>query len=250
MVATCVPRGLPLWSRDARIGDYGGSLDKEDSRTEGVSPYAWGIYRELRAMRGSAYTQSRTSLVHVEHLAIARFFCGILRAAERLRCNALPGSASDALSDWATVQAIPMLGGEEDWELRARCAARFKIVGTPTRAAVETAVRALLGPAFSSIVYTEGAALSAPPDMTYWPAGEPGPEEHDLGGETWMSRRAHVVVFVARDSGLSTEDFDYLVQFQLMDLLRVILPAHSTYDWVLIGYGFYIDASLLGYDAL
>jgi len=250
VVATCVPRGKPLWSREARIGDYGGALDKEDSRTEGSSSYAWGVYRELRAMRGSAYSQTRTSLVHVENLAIARFFCGILRAAERLKCNALPGRASDSLDDWATVLAIPKLGGEEDWELRTRCAARYKIIGTPTRAAVETAVRELLGSAFSSIVYTEGTLLSAPPDMTYWPAGEAGPAEYDLGGGTWMSRRAHVLVYVERDNSLTTDAFDYLVQFQLMDLLRVILPAHATYDWALEGTGFYLDVSRLDYDAL
>jgi hypothetical protein len=201
-------------------------------------------------MRGSAYTQSATSLVHVENLAIARFFCGIFRAAERLKCNALPGHASDSLPEWGTVLAVPQLGDEDDWQLRTRLATRFKLFGTPTRASVETAVRDLLGAAFSSIVYSEGCLLSTPPDMTYWPAGEVGPEEYDLGGGTWMSRRAHVLVYVTEDLGITTEAFQYLCQYQLMDLLRVMLPAHATYDWALAGSGFYIDESLLGYDAL
>jgi hypothetical protein len=251
-MVTVVPPGKPVWSRQARIGDYGGALDKRDCRTETI-PYAWGVYRELRAMRGSAYTQSTTSLVHVENLAIARMFCGILRAAEKLESNSLPGTASDNLAEWATIEGVASYAGEAAWQLRLRAATRYRITGIPTRTVVEDALRQLMGSAFSSCLWSEGGLLSTPPSPTYWPGVNDGPLGLDLGGGTWMSRRAHLVVYVTRDFALNSQEFDNLVQFQMRDLLRYMLPAHATYDWAAVGDGsdgFYLNISLLSYDAL
>ncbi len=251
-MVTCIPAGKPPWTRQARIGDYGGALDKRDCRTETI-PYAWGVYREMRAMRGSMYSKSTTSLVHVENLAIARMFCGILRASEKLETNSLPTTAVDNLLDWSKIQGVATYSGEESWQLRLRNAARYRIVGIPSRSVVEDNVRALLGSAFSSIVWSDGGLLSTPPVQTYWPGGEAGPPQLDLGGGPWMSRRAHVLVYVARNFALNSQEFDNLVQFQLRDLLKYTLPAHATFDWAAAATdasGFYIDVSLLGFDAL
>jgi hypothetical protein len=55
----------PNWQVDRiTVGRYGGDPDKRDTSTE-IIPYAWGVYMQLIASRGSAYSQSRDSLVQV-----------------------------------------------------------------------------------------------------------------------------------------------------------------------------------------
>src|SRR5687767_151807 len=147
--ATCTPSGLPAWSREAAIGDYAGSLDKRASSTEGIEPYAYGVYRELQAMRGSAYTTRTGTLVHVENLAIARMHAAVcLRAPEKIRANANPGRSDEKLDYWVEVLNVPVRDADQRWQIRERCAAHYKAAKGPTLSNVVEAVSALLGDAF------------------------------------------------------------------------------------------------------
>ena len=82
------PRGLPTWTRQASIGDYDGSTDKEDCRTE-TTPYAWVWYQDYTAMLGTAFTTARTGIVHAKKLALCRLEMGKQRTVERSICNSM-----------------------------------------------------------------------------------------------------------------------------------------------------------------
>src|ERR1041384_1219880 len=100
MTGIANPTGSPAWTREAAIGDYGGDPGKRACKTESVVPFAYQVYRELQAQRGSAYS-ARTSgtLVHAENLALARLFAAIFfRHPEKLRANAVPSGSDERLS--------------------------------------------------------------------------------------------------------------------------------------------------------
>src|SRR5690242_9431915 len=107
LVGTCKPTGYPAWSRIAAIGDYGGSLDKRTSETEGENTYVVAVYRDIQNQRGSAYTKEAGTLVHCETLALARTMAVIFfRNPEKLRANATPARSDERLDYWATVLGI------------------------------------------------------------------------------------------------------------------------------------------------
>src|SRR5687767_14624030 len=189
--ATCVPSGLPAWSREGAVGDYGGSLDKRASTTEAIEPYAYSVYRELQAMRGSAYTTKPGTLVHVENLAIARMHAAVcLRAPEKIRANANPGRSDEKLDYWVEVLNVPVRDQDQRWQIRERLAAHYKAAKGPTVESIVESVQALLGDAFVEIIQVTGAALGTPPTQTFWPGVNDGPPAYDLGGGAWLSERA------------------------------------------------------------
>jgi hypothetical protein len=247
---TIEPLGLPLWSREAAIGDYDGATDKEDSLYEGEEPYAAMHLRSLHDMRGSAYTTERSTLVDAENVALARHFAAVWsRNPEKLRANAIPARADERLPYWAKALAIPSRPSDPRWRIRQLCASHFSAASTPTIGNVKAAVAALLGDAFVDVRVTLGPDLATPPSNTYWPGINPGPASYDMGGGTWTAKRSHVFVEVRQPVGMPDSDFRELMDVQLFQLLDRWLPAHATFNWATSD-GFRLGVSRLGFDGL
>lgn len=249
--ATCVPHGLPPWSRQASIGDCDGHPDKRACSTEAYVPYAYSVYQELRAMRGSAYTQKPGTLVHVENLAMARMHAAVcLRAPEKIRANATPGRSDEKLEYWVDVLGVPVRDIDQRWQIRERCAAHYRAATGPTYERVVEAVSDLLGDAFVEIIQTTGSNLATPPTQTFWPGVNPGPAAYDLGGGAWLTERARIVVVVQQPSGITDEDFLQLMNVQLFELLDRLLPCWAEWLWVVGSDGFFLDISSLDLEGL
>jgi hypothetical protein len=229
------------------IGRYGGSLHKADTSTETI-PYAWGVYLQMQASRGTAYTTSRSSLVHVENIAIARFFCGILRSAERLSSNGLPGTSDDSLDDWVQLLAVQRFADDDDWQVRQRAAAAYALLSGNDASTVDALIQSTLGAAYVGVIRTRGVGLSSPPDFTYWPSVNPGPSDYDLGGGTWFSHRAHLSILV-NDTAVPSDVFQRMVEVDLSRVLDRTLPAWCSWSWSASD-GFLIDISRLGIDGI
>jgi len=246
------PTGLPCWARDAAIGDYGGDPNKRASSTEGDTPYAWFVYRELQAMRGSAYSQRiGGTLVHCENLATARLMAWWgWRMPEKLRANSLPGSADDGLAYWVKVLGVPARASDKRWQLRQRCAAHNKAIISVNLNAIQTALRELLGAAYVDSFFNYGPALSAPPPLTFWPGVNPGSPIYSLGGGTWSSERSRFTVVTQIPSGVPRGEFRQLVDVQMFQLLNRMLPAHCTFGWSVGIAGFHLDVDLLDLTGL
>jgi hypothetical protein len=250
-MGTCIPTGYPAWSRIANIGDYGGAPDKRASETEGETTYAYAVYRELQAQRGSAYTKLSGTLVHVEHLALARTLAAtFFQLPEKARANATPARSDERLEYWAQVLGIPFGQTDQRWQVRQRCAAHYVAAKEPTIANIREALATLLGDAFIEVYTTEGASLSAPPSLTFWPVVNPGIAKYDLGGGTWMSERCRLFVHVQQPNGMLDGDFLDLVNVHMFALLDRILPARATWGWGTTADGFTLDESELDFDAL
>lgn len=249
-VVTITPTGKPAWSRDAAIGDYGGALDKRESATEGKMPYAYAVYRELVAMRGSAYTSLPGTLVYCQNLAKARLLAYVwFRLPEKLRANSLPAHADDGLDYWVEALAVPVKPSDKKWQKRQRCAAHYKALTDTTLPAIQTALSDLLGDVYVDATFSTGGDMSTPPDYTYWPGVNTGPTSYDLGGGTWVSVRCHLFVEVTRPAGMTLGEFNQLMGVQLPQLLDRLLPAYCRWGWATSD-GFIIGESLLGYDGL
>ncbi len=248
---TMTPTGKPAWSREAAIGDYGGSLDKRDSETEGTVPYAWFCYRELIAIRGSAYSgQLGGTLVHCENLALARVLAHRnFRCPEKFAANALPASADEGLDYWVEVLKVPSKPTDQKWQIRQRCAANYKAATSTTMSTIRAALQDLLGDVFVDATFNEGTDLDTPPTITYWPGVNPGDPGHSLGGGAWFSERSHLYVEVQQPSGVSTADLDQLINVQAFQLLDRMLPAYVTFS-VSIGGGFFLDVSQFDFTGI
>jgi hypothetical protein len=243
--------GKPCWSREGSIGDYGGSLEKEASKTEGVTPYAWFVYRERRAMLGSAYSKRvGGTLVHCQNLASARRSAWVwFRKPEQFRSDALPGTSDQGLPYWATVLKLPTRSSDERWQVRLRAGAHYKAITELNMPSIRTACEELLGAAYVDASFQEGVSLTEPPSLTFWPGVNDGPVSYSLGGGCWMSSRSHLYVELTRPSGTSDADFHQLINVQLFQLLDRLLPAYCTFA-ASIGGGFLLDISQLDFTGL
>lgn len=248
---TMTPTGKPCWSREASIGDYGGDLNKRDSATEGETPYAWFVYREIMAIRGSAYSrQIGGTLVHCETLAMARVLAHhCFRRPEKFAANSLPGSAGEGLEYWATVLAVPRKPTDQAWQIRQRCAAHYKAITSVNLPSIQAALQDLLGDAYVDATFAVGTSLASPPTQTYWPGVNPGDSSLSLGGGAWTSERSHLWVEVQQPAGMSDNDYRQLTRVQGFQLLDRLLPAYCTFTFS-EGGGFYLDESPLDFTAL
>lgn len=247
-----VPTGSPAWSRDAAVGDYGGDPNKRGSSTEGDVPYAWFVYRELQAMRGSAYSQRvGGTLVHCENLATARLMAWWgWRMPEKLRANSLPASADEGLAYHVKVLGIPSRSSDRKWQLRQRAAAHAKAIISVNLNAIQTALRELLRDVYVDSFFTFGTALSTPPILTYWPGVSPGPAAYSLGGGMWASERSRFTVVVQIPPGVPLGEFRQLVDVQMFQLLHRMLPSHCTFGWTVGSDGFFLDVDSLDLTGL
>ncbi|HTJ17840.1 MAG TPA: hypothetical protein VL494_13765 [Steroidobacteraceae bacterium] len=250
--ATIVPSGKPSWSREAAVGDYGGDPSKRASSTEGNAPYAWLCYRELQAMRGSAYSQRiGGTLVHCENLATARLMAWWgWRMPEKLQANSQPATADDALPYWVEVLKVPSRSSDQKWQIRQRCAAHQKAILSLNLTTIQTAVQALIGDVYVDSFFTFGDALSTPPVITFWPGVNPGPADFSLGGGAWISERSRFTVVTQIPPGMPLGEYRQLVDVQLFQLLHRMLPAYCTFGWTVGSDGFFLDVSSLDLTGL
>jgi hypothetical protein len=233
------------------IGDYGGDVYKEDSKTEGDRPYAWNWYREFQAMRGDAYSQERSGIVHTEHLALARWAGWLYsRLPEEVASNQVPGRSDALLGYWIQVLDLPARADDPAWDLRRKADVKWKALQGSTQNDIDAAFEDLLGTDFASVLRYTGDPLSTPPDITYWPSGVAGPTELDMGGGAWMSYRSHIVCYVSRNLIADPDRLHRLMNSTWFNLADSICPAWMTFSWALDGAGFIIEESLLGYDAI
>lgn len=250
---TVTLEGLPSWSRERRIGHYGGALDKENSTTEGRVPYAWVFYRELRAGRGSAYRTvyegTTQGLVHAENLAASRSEAARWRAADKLSNNALPLTSDERLGSWMEILAVETYPGDTMHDIRLRCAAKYQAATGCSERVVDEAVQGLLGAVYVRSWRFDGVDLATPPSPTYWPTINPGPATYSLGGGAWFSARSHFIVEVQQPAGMSLSTYQELLNVHLFALLDRLVPAWATFDWAmgLSGGGFFLDISDLDF---
>jgi hypothetical protein len=253
---TVVLEGAPTWSRDRRIGHYGGALDKLNSPTEGRSPYAWAFYKELRGARGSAYRTVyegvTQGLVHSENVAAARSEAARWRASDKIANNALPLTSDETLGSWLQILAVEVYPDDTIHDIRQRCAAKYQAAVGPIARYVDEAVEKLLGPAFVRTWRFDGVDLATPPAPTFWPVINPGPAAYSLGGGAWLSARCHFVVEVQQPSGTTQQAYLELLNVHLFQLLDQTLPAWATFNWAenLSSGGFLLDISKLDFTGL
>jgi hypothetical protein len=250
---TVALEGNPTWSRDRRIGHYGGALDKTNSLTEGRVPYAWIFYRELRAGRGSAYRTAYegmvTGLVHAENAAIARSEAARWRAGDKLENNALPLTSDETLGSWLQILNVHTFPGDTIHEIRLRCASKYQALAGASARVIDESVEALLGPSFVRTWRITGTDLATPPTPTFWPVINPGPAAYSLGGGAWLSSRSFYTAEVVKLSTMSTQTFLELMNVHLFQLLDRSVPAWASFDWAigLSSGGFLLDISDLDF---
>ena len=230
---TATPHGNPSWARTLTIGDLDGALDKRDSETEGQHSYAASYYRQLRdELKGTAYARNTTGLLHCENIAAARFWAGLMRAADRQQNNTLPLTADEKLEEWVEILALPIKPSDSRADIRTRCASHYRLLDGPRRQAIDDAVAETLGNLYIKTWRITGTSLSSPPDGTYWPTANPGPSTHDLGGGAWLSPRCHVVFEVEYpEKAPSLVDYLDRVNTDLYRLFRRLLPSFVTFNW-------------------
>ncbi|HEX5076139.1 MAG TPA: hypothetical protein VFW03_23200 [Gemmatimonadaceae bacterium] len=232
------------------IGDYAGDPNKRDSTTEGTTPYADGILRDLQAQRGSAYSTKTGTLVDCENLALARFLAGVgPRNAEKYRANMFPGTSDERLPYWEKFLAVPFAADEPKWQRRQKLAAHYPVSEGPKIEVIRARCTALLGDVFVDVTTSAGADLANPPTLTFWPGINPGPADYDLGGGCWASERDHYFVQVQQPAGMTDGEFLQLVNVQLFRMLDDLLPATATFSWG-IGGGFFLDISRLDFTGM
>jgi hypothetical protein len=195
-------------------------------------------YSELQGALGSAYFQQDGTLapiIQVFVLAITRQLAAVDGTITKLENQATPMLAFDSLRQWADILGVSVSPDDKPHEIRAKCLAKYRAAQGPTISVVENSLETILGNAFVQVT-------TADPDgyYTYWPVINPGLPANNLGetadegvGDgTWQSINAcHLVIQVTQPSSLNDDDFLYLLNVDMFNLLDVLLPAWVTWDW-------------------
>jgi hypothetical protein len=95
-----------------------------------------------------------------------------------------------------------------------------------------------------------GTDLDTPTEPTFWPGGFHGPDALSIGGDPWMSRRAHLRVEVEQQPGTTLAEFLQIMNVQLPQLLDGMLPSWVTWNWSQGDDGFRVGIDRIGIDAL
>lgn len=236
----------------ANVGFYGSAPDKRDSDVEGDVPHAFGHYNSITSALGSSLSARPATAVHCRKLAVARALAGDTRLAERQGNNQLPGTSDEKLEYWSALQGVDIRPGASRHDLRARCAAKYRLALGPTAANEDLAIAELLGDAYVRTWRQKGTDLATPPAITYWAGGTAGPASYDLGGGAWLSERRNLVVETKIPTGMTRPEFLYLMNVQLFRLLDDMLPSTATFNWAtgITGGGFLLDISQLDYTGM
>lgn len=231
------------------MGDYGASLNKQESTTEGEAPYAYTWLLEQDAEKGSAYSHDPDALVRFEAIAKARMLGFGQRMAEAMAAQQLPACADGLLYRWAEILGINP--GLKDWQIRNAAAAKMALFSGCNDVTLNEAVRLIMGQSFVELVRFPGT-LETPPEPTFWQYGTVGPWSLALDSDgAFMSWRCRLMVALQRTAGMSDSATFRLVENELRKLLANALPAVATFG---AGYGtgggFLLGTDILGRDSL
>lgn len=223
-------------------------------RLGGAKPLpAWWL-KTLQAAYGSAFSKDLTSNIGIKQIAMSRCLAAVGYVQEKVINNSIPSKADDALALWAQRLGITVLPTSTKAEIRAACAAKYAAVNGPTVDAVNLAVSTLLGSVFVRIDHYYGddpTKLSHEAPGTFWDAGTPAPgHSFDFAGDTFLSPTSFILVRVQQPATMSNNDFFYLVNVRLKDLLDDFLPAWTRWSWSFNTDGFYCDISPLDYTSI
>ena len=218
---------------DRSIGDYGGSVAKKSDVTEHPIPYAASIYRDLQTQRGSAYSTKTGTLVHAENVAISRLFSATsFRLPDKLQNNASgPLKADEGLEYWARSLKLQQRDGESREAFRARASLHRRLSKGATYDNLRDEISTLLGDAFVGVTLNHDGNFETPPTSTYWPVINPGAGDYDLGGGSWYSERAQIIINAQQPGGMPANEFNSLMNEDLFELVDRLIPAWCTAQW-------------------
>lgn len=224
-------------------------------RLGGGRTRATQLLEHLEGAQGNAFTTESGTILKAENIATARLFAGVLNAAEKVSNGAIPGTSPiDALYAWAKRLGVSVSLNDKPSDIRKACAAKYRAQVGPTVTNENDALAELLGSAYLNVTRFEGSDLANPPYPTLWNGVNPGPATADLGGDAggaWFSGRCHLLVNVQQPQGMPWDDFMFLINVRLFDMLDQMLPASSTFNWNLGVYnGFQLNVDKLDYNAL
>lgn len=239
-----------IWGNTTRsIADYGGAFDKCDNDTERV-PYAAQYYHLLQGAGGSAMSRELSGWVHYDNLATARLFGWNQRMSEKFSCECNPGTSDRKLIEWCQVLQVDVRTTDTDEMRRRRASAAYSVLMGATVPNVDAACANLLGKWFVRCWRNWNDSMTEAP-MTYWVGGTAGPVAWDIGGGTWMSEHAHLIIEVVEPTDVERGAFLTLVNEDLHRLLDRMLPAHMTWSWSThLSTGFLLDYDHLDYAAM
>lgn len=243
---------LKVWKHSLlpRYNDYGGDLNKKDSKTEGYTAYAHAVLKMLQAGLGNAFTTDSGTWITLRNIAWARAISYVhWRLSEKVESNAVPETADEKLAYWIRILNVTPRPFDTKADLRRKAGARFRANIQHAHTDLFTAVESVINPMLVTIHQNEGTDLETPPEPTYWPDGDAGPAGYDLGGGTWLSARSHVWCEVNLDTSISEQQALSKLNGDLFDELDWRLPAWCTFDWAETD-GFVVGESQLDFDGL
>ena len=232
------------------IGDYGGDLDKQDSKTEGRSTYAYQWYRALKYAEGSAYSTSDTSVRSWEIKAHARALGTSQRISELLAVGSAPGNA-DLLLDRHALTLAVQTANVPRWKIRRDCEIRFSDYNEPDSAYIAAGVAEILGPAFNSIQTPNIGDLTTWPPATYQTGYVNGDAIYDISGNGMFSTSRSTICIVVNRGVYTDAEITDLMSRDVYVWLLNNLPATKSFYWTATAPGgFTLGVSTLGVDSL
>jgi hypothetical protein len=224
-------------------------------RLGGAKPTAAWWVQARQAAFGNAFSQDLTSNVGIQHIAVARQLAAVTYTQEKLVNNSTPVAAYDSLLDWAKRLGISVTPTSTEDDIRNACVAQYQATNGNNPIAVEQSVSTLLGSVYVQVIRFYGSdpgLMSHEAIGTYWDAGSlPSTYPHifDFGGDTFVSPSSYLLIQVTQPSGMTDNDFLYLLNVRLYQLLSNLLPAWTTFAWC-TSIGFILDSSHLDRVAL
>ena len=177
-------------------------------------------------------------LAFSESYAEAKLLSNIMVASERLKNQAIPSKALEAVPDFERMMRIQPLSTATDNDRRDEIAGKLRGLFNNAEPDIRDACSKLLGENFVQIHYVDESSA-----MTYWPGVQPGQP-----AMPWASWRALVLV-EAQKLRLTSDQYSEKVG-RCARMLDNMLPAWMGFD--IFRYdevggvdGFYLDESLL-----
>lgn len=182
---------------------------------------------EIKAALGDAFSKENISVVGAENIATALMLHDLTNTAQRLEDNAIPASSYDLLLAWCDRLGITVSPDDSETSIRAACVAKYRAGDGNSELDVRESLEALLGDALLTIFY---------------PRGIDGYESNQL---------CHVLVCVDQPADMSFDQFLFLINVRMFDLLDKLLAAYCSFDFNLGVYsGFELDTSQMDLTAL
>ena len=228
---------------------YGGLETKCDST--GLPPAA-AYYEVIRDRLGTAYNCQPGTLVDAEVCAEARAVAAFHREADRIPLDAMPGTATGNLEQWAKLLQVDRTGRDDD-EVRALCATRYAGLGLAfvNLAAVEAAAAEAMGSFYLSVEVDTSSGLNHVSDYTAIGRGYSDyiRDQFDLGGGCWTSGRSNIIIRCRVPGSSEREDYLRRAHTEVPRVLRRLIPATATWsvaagEWVLDSSALDIDTTL------